>query len=162
MIERMCTTFVPQCLRVVAAAIMLIALSCHANPQSLSFAQFFNRPIGPQGLEPTSTLMNLRGSAVELRGFAVRPLGGLEGPWILSPVAMTLGDEDESLADDLPASIAYLHSPDLAMQQALHSCPRQVEVTGILDVGRRREADGRFSYIRLQVLDVVCSEGKKS
>lgn len=142
--------------------IALLAMSCHASPQSLSFSQFFQRPVGPLGLQPTAVLMSLRGYAVELQGFALRPLESSQTTWILSPVAITLSGEDESLADDLPASVAYLHGLDPAMQQILHGCLRQVLVTGILDVGRMRESDGRLSYVRLKALEVHCSKGPSS
>ena len=45
-----------------------------------------------------------------------------------------MSDEDEPLADDLPASIAHVHAADAALGDALRSCPGSVEVSAAMPV----------------------------
>ena len=125
-------------------------------PQSLGFSEFFKRPVGPYGLEPTQKLLSLSGRPVTLTGFAVQGLGRAEGPWILSPVPMRLGDEDESLSDDLPSSIAHLEGLSQNLQEGFRNCLGKLAITGTLGLGPRREADERISYVRVRVDRLQC------
>ncbi|MEK0417964.1 MAG: hypothetical protein RI949_1970 [Pseudomonadota bacterium] len=125
-------------------------------PTSILFSQFFKRPVGPYGLEPTSTLLGLSGRSIVLKGFPVRRSDSDGGPWILSPVPVFLGDEDESLADDLPASIAHLQGLKAEGLDHFKTCPGRLAVTGTLDLGPRREPDERISYVRVHVQSLRC------
>jgi hypothetical protein len=75
----------------------------------------------------------------------------------LSPVPVYLGDEDESLSDDLPASIAHLDDLSKDLQDQFQACTGLVAVTGTLELGPRREADDRMSYVRVQVSSLHCA-----
>jgi hypothetical protein len=122
----------------------------------LSFADFFKRPIGPRGLEPGANLLALAGARVSLSGFAATGPDPRPALAILAPVPVAFGDEDEGLADDLPASVAYLHWTDPHIARVLASCQHAVNVTGRLELGRRAEPDGRMSFVRLDVDGVQC------
>ncbi len=141
---------------------MLSPLLASATPKqideavpTLAFADFYKRPIGPRGLEPSARLLASADSRVELSGFVAR--GAEPGLAILAPVPVVLGDEDEGLADDLPAAVAYLHwtTPDVAA--AIAACVGAMRVVGRLELGRRPEADGRSSFVRLLADHVKCA-----
>jgi len=127
------------------------------NPVApLAFADFYKRPIGPRGLEPTAKLIALTGATVHLRGFVVHGSDVADDAVIVAPVPVTLSDEDEALADDLPAAVAYLHaSPGVVT--ALRRCPGPVEAIGVLETGPLREADERYSVVRLAVQAARCT-----
>jgi hypothetical protein len=112
----------------------------------LRFRDFFRMPVGPRGLEPSSQLVALDGRSVRIRGYVVRQAERTPGLLILSPLPVELGDADESLSDDLPPAVVFVHfdasAPDVA---------GLVQVTGTLDLGARDEADGHVSQVRLQL-----------
>ena len=127
-----------------------------ASVATLSFADFYKRPVGPRGLEPGTRLLALAGSRVQLAGFVVRTAEPRAALAVLAPVPVSLGDEDEGLADDLPAASAYLHWTDARAAAAIATCGHAVKVIGRLELGARAESDGRSSFVRVQVDDVQC------
>jgi hypothetical protein len=133
------------------------AATPEAAPTPLVFSDFYKRPIGPRGLEATDRLVALAGSRVQLRGFLVRYEDAQAGPLILAPLPVKLTDEDESLADDLPASIAYVQGADARLADLLRRCTGPVEVTGVLEIGPRREPDERTSFVRLAAQSAQCA-----
>lgn len=138
------------------------AIASEAQPSAaidspLSFAEFYKRPVGPKGLEPGAKLLALAGSRVRLDGYIAHGAGPQPMLAVLAPVPVALGDEDEGLADDLPAAVAYLHWTDPNITAALAGCPRAVRVTGRLELGRLVEADGRSSFVRLNADSVQCA-----
>ena len=117
----------------------------------LKFGDMFKRPVGPRGLEPSAKLLALDGQRVRLVGYMARQAAELDVPglMILVPLPVALGDEDESFADDLPASAAYIHlagSPGALLPYQ----PGLLSLTGTLELGPRAEPDGRVSFVRLQ------------
>jgi len=139
-------------------AFPLAACADLAEPSAtpLRFAEFFKRPVGPRGLEPTPTLMSLAGSTITIQGFVARTGDGPQSPAILAPVPVLLGDEDESLADDLPPSSVHLHLDQPAMRTALQQCGGLLAVQGVLDIGPQHEADDRISFVRIHVRSARC------
>jgi len=126
-----------------------------AAPAALTFSEFFKRPVGPRGLEPTPRLMSLVGASITIDGFLARTSED-QSSLILSPVPVVLGDEDESLADDLPPSSVHLHLAQPAMRTALQQCNGPLAVQGVLDIGRQHEADDRISFVRIHVHSARC------
>jgi hypothetical protein len=59
-----------------------------------------------------------------------------------------LGDEDESLADDLPASAVYIHLESASKEFVVY-LPGLIKLTGTLQFGAQQEPDGRVSTVRL-------------
>lgn len=118
-----------------------------AAQTDLRFNEFYRLPIGPKGLEPSRKLLALQGQAVRLVGYRVPVADAPPGLLILSPLPVSLGDEDESFADDLPASAVYVHLPEAAAAALPPS--GLLSVSGRLQLGAQREADGRFSFVRL-------------
>ncbi len=117
----------------------------------LKFGDMFKRPIGPRGLEPSAKLLSLDGQRVRLVGYMARQAAELDVPglMILVPLPVALGDEDESFADDLPASAAYVHLAD-SPNALLPYRPGLLSLTGTLELGPQAEPDGRVSFVRLQ------------
>lgn len=121
----------------------------------LKFGDFFRMPIGPAGLEPTEKLLSANGRKVRLVGYVVKEEDAREARLILAPLPVTLGDEDESLSDDLPATAVFVHLTGVGKRTPPYLAGL-VQLVGILDVGTVDEADGRPSTVRLR-LDAATS-----
>lgn len=116
----------------------------------LKFREFFRLPIGPRGLEPSEKLIALAGKRVRIVGYMARQETPIEDVFVFSPVPATLGDEDESLADDLPASVVFVHAAQ-ANGKPIPYFPGLLRLSGTLSVGPHEEADGHVSTVRLQL-----------
>lgn len=127
-----------------------------AGVASIKFGEFFRIPIGPLGLEPTEKLMALNGKRVRLVGYMVKEETPTAGRFLLSPLPVSLGDEDESLSDDLPATAVSVHLQG-SKNQGTPYVGGLIQITGNLEVGAKDEADGRVSSVRL-VLDPQISQ----
>ena len=118
-----------------------------AEAVDLGFGELFRQPVGPRGLEPTPKLLGLAGKRVRLTGYLMRTEGAATGVALLAPRPLLLGDGDEGLADDLPASTVTV------LGRVADGLPENVRLrlSGVLDLAPRLEADGRISFIRLLV-----------
>lgn len=116
----------------------------------LKFREFFKLPIGPHGLEPAEKLTSLAGQQVRVVGYMARQETPTAGFFVLAPLPVALGDEDESLADDLPASVIFVHAaaPD---DRPLPYFSGLLRLTGTLNLGAFEESDGHVSSVRLQL-----------
>ena len=105
-----------------------------AGVTELKFADMFKLPVGPKGLEPTDRLRALDGKRVRIVGYMVQQELPVGGSFMLSPLPASAGDEDESLADDLPASTIIVQLPNGpgTIVPDLHGL---IRVTGVLHVG---------------------------
>lgn len=125
---------------------------------SLKFGELFKQPIGARGLEPGPRLLELAGRRVRLVGYAAHLATPMSDATILAPQPVSVGDEDESYADDLPAGVVYVH--DAAQHRGLHAsierCPGPASLVGTLEVGARSESDGRISFVRLSAESARC------
>ena len=125
--------------------------------QELKFREFFTLPVGPRGLEPSARVLALQGQRVRLVGYMARQdaADAMPGVILLTPLPVTLGDEDERYADDLPASTVYAHfAADFsaaAQAPAIPYLPGLLALSGRLELGSSPEADGRHSMLRLQL-----------
>jgi len=115
-----------------------------AGVTDLKFGEMFKLPVGSRGLEPSEKLLHLDGRRVHIVGYMVNQEAMRS--FILAPLPLALGDEDESFADDLPPAVVFVHR---AAQGDLQHIPGLVAITGILSVGCYTEADGRVSMVRL-------------
>lgn len=122
-----------------------------AGVTNIKFGDFFRMPVGPFGLEPTDKLVALNGRRVRLVGYVVREEQSAPGRFLLSPLPISLGDEDESQADDLPPSTVFVHLQGVK-ERVVPYVVGLVKLTGVLELGARDEGDGRVSTVRL-VLD---------
>jgi len=127
----------------------------------LRFRDIFRTPVGPLGLVPGERLLALAGQRVRMVGYAVRWPDAPPGLMILSPLPVSIGDEDESFADDLPVSAVHVHLSGPAAQRVLPAFSGLMVLTGRLQVGRVAESDGRNSHVRL-LLDEPTSDALSS
>lgn len=122
-----------------------------AGTTDLKFRDFFALPVGPKGLVPSARLLGLAGQRVRVVGYMARQEQPSVGVLIVAPVPVVLGDEDESLSDDLPASSLYVHLADADRDRAVPWMPGLLSFSGVLRIGATSEADGRMSFVRLEL-----------
>lgn len=115
----------------------------------LKFHEFFKTPVGPRGLEPTSKLQTLAGQRVRIIGYMVQNENPMPGVFAMTPLPVSIGDEDESLADDLPPSTLFVHSTE--KHKIIPYRSGLIQLTGILELGSAEETDGHVSSIRLKL-----------
>lgn len=129
----------------------LAAMVVGAPATDLRFADFFKLPIGPRGLQASPKLLALDGQRVRMVGYMARQDGetAVPGLFILAPLPVALGDEDESFADDLPASVLYVHLPSHISAGYVQHMSGLITVLGKLELGAQPEIDGRTSFVRL-------------
>jgi hypothetical protein len=136
------------------------ALAPVADVVDLKFGDFFRRPVGPRGLEATALLRSLDGQRVRIVGYMVRQDGSnpMAGLLVLAPLPVSMGEEDESFADDLPATAVYVHLAEAQKAQRLPHMPGLMALIGTLQLGAQAESDGRRSMVRLLLDDAVSRE----
>lgn len=122
--------------------------TAEAPATDVKFRDFFQMPVGPKGLELTEQIRALDGKRVRIVGYMVKNDQPVAGMFILSPLPVELGDEDESLADDLPPSSLFVH---LADEATVPFHPGLIRLTGTLSIGSREERDDRVSMLQLQL-----------
>ena len=114
----------------------------------LKFHEIFKLPIGPRGLEPSERIVGLNGKQVRMVGYMAKEENPTPGLFILSPLPVNMGDEDESFADDLPASAVFVHM-GTANNNVVPYLPGLLKLTGVLQFGAQQEPDGRISTVRI-------------
>src|SRR6188474_2797859 len=116
------------------AATLLGSVAAEAGPQAadLKFREFFQLPVGPRGLVPSARLLSLDGQQARITGYLAHQDASSAAPGIalLTPLPVSLGDEDESFADDLPASTLYLHLAGPLAGRSVPYRPGLVALTG--------------------------------
>lgn len=121
----------------------------------LKFGEMFTLPIGPQGLEPSARLRELDGQRVRLIGYMVYGEAPTSRSFLLSPLPVTAGDEDESLADDIPASAMLVRVGD-GKPAPLPHLAGLIRLTGVLHVGTTSDDDSGRNVAASLDLDAVC------
>lgn len=124
-----------------------------AGVTDLKFREMFKLPIGPKGLELSDKLAALAGQKVRMVGYMVAQDADTPGQFILSPLPVEVGDEDESLSDDLPASSVFVHAAPASAQREIPHLRGLISVIGTFRLGAREEAGGRVSSFRLELDD---------
>jgi hypothetical protein len=127
-------------------ALVVAAAESTTGPADLKFREMFKLPVGAKGLEPSAKLLRLDGRLVRMVGYMVDQETARS--FILAPVPLSLGDEDESLADDLPPGVVFVHAAAGEGLDLKHR-PGLLELTGVLSIGGLAEPDGRVSTVRL-------------
>lgn len=120
-------------------------------PIELKFASFFRLPVGPRGLELSDALRAADGRQVRLAGYIVAQEEPEAGRFLFAPYPIKLSEHADGAASDLPASTVtvLLHE-----SQRTRIVPHQSGVlvlTGQLQLGRDEDAEGRVSWVRLQL-----------
>ncbi|HEY8994072.1 MAG TPA: hypothetical protein VIM71_05385 [Lacunisphaera sp.] len=125
--------------------------SAPAGVTEIKFTEFYQRPVGPRGLELTAKARALAGHRVRLLGFMVRQDAPSPGVAILAPYALATDEHEYGLCDDLPPAVVFVTVPAFR-GEAVPYTPGPLLLTGRLEIGPHEEADGRVSQLRL-VLD---------
>lgn len=118
---------------------------------ALRLQDFFQLPVGPQGLVISKALRQAQGQRVRLTGFVVQQEVATLGHFLLTPRPVQMSQHADGEADDLPPATVYVSLDASQQDWAVAHARGLVEVTGTLDVGRREEIDGRVSWFRLQL-----------
>ncbi|MBI3560692.1 MAG: hypothetical protein HY080_03100 [Gammaproteobacteria bacterium] len=129
-----------------AFGVDMLALPAH-DITDLKFHDFFKMPVGSRGLRPTEKLLQLDGKRIRILGYMVKQEEPLDGMFLLTALPVTMGDEDESLADDLPPATLFVHLQNTG--QRLPYVAGLITLTGVLSVGGQEEGNGRVSTVRL-------------
>lgn len=123
----------------------------NASAPLFSPAQLFATPVGPRGLQYSAAALALDGRAVTLRGYrVVTSTEALPQPqaFLLAPVPLAAGDEDEEASDDYP--------PGLLLVECAQACPESrgpLTLTGTLQLGRFAAGPLRTVFARLRLAD---------
>lgn len=142
---------VPRAVQAPTALQVQAELPPQAGTTDLKFRDFFTLPVGPRGLVPSERLLGLAGQRVRIIGYMARQEQPSAGVLVVTPLPVVLGDEDESFSDDLPASTLYVHLPEPDRDHGVPWMPGLLSFTGVLRVGAQSEADGRMSFVRLEL-----------
>jgi hypothetical protein len=127
-----------------------------AGVSDLQFRDFYRMPVGPKGLEPSAKLLALDGKRVRIVGFMVHQEQPLAHRFLLTHLPVSMSEDEDGLADDLPPNIVFVHTQH-ASEQPLKHLSGLLQFTGTLSLGAKEEIDGRVSTVRL-LLDNVTSE----
>ena len=117
----------------------------------LRFRDFFSLPVGPRGLELSDTLRQANGQTVSLVGYMVQQESPLAGRFMLTPRPVQMSEHADGQADDLPPATVLVLLDPAQNQMSVPHVPGLVRVSGVLGVGRHEAADGRVSWVRLQL-----------
>jgi|GEM_PF-2375374 len=117
----------------------------------LKFSDFYLTPVGAGGLQMTEKLKGLAEHRVRILGFMVRQTQPVPGLVMITPYAASTHEGEYGLCDDLPPATLFVEVPKY-QDIAVPFSPGPLLLTGRLHLGRRDEADGRVSFVRL-VLD---------
>ncbi|MGE5452824.1 MAG: hypothetical protein ACM3VZ_13410 [Acidobacteriota bacterium] len=127
-----------------------------AGVADLKFGEMFKMPVGPKGLEASDKLTALTGQRARMVGYVANAEAPTPGMLVLTPLPVTLGDEDEKLVDDLPPTAVFVHLSPAYAKQSTPNFSGLIQLTGRLETGAKEEADGHVSSTRL-VLDDATS-----
>lgn len=125
---------------------------------SIALTDFFQRPVGPRGLEPTPQLLHLDGQRVTVSGYIVREEEPTAGAFMLAPVPTSLAEVADGPADYLPGATLFVSLPAKYADRRIQFRPGVWHLTGTLQLGARNEPNGRVSYVRLILADVKSIE----
>jgi hypothetical protein len=121
-----------------------------AGVTDIKFREFFKMPIGPGGLEPTEKLLELNGKRIRIFGYMVNAEEPSPGPFILAPLAVSMAEKEDGPADDMPATVIFVHLEN-GKDWIVPHVPGLLKLTGVLSLGAKEEPDGRVSAVRLQL-----------
>ena len=127
------------------------ALAEQAAPTPLKFGDFYQLPVGPQGLLPSARLLAADQQPVNLVGWMVEQERPLTSYFLLTARPVRLSEQADGQADDLPPATVLVRLPQSSGALPLVQQQVPVELSGRLSVGRAVEADGRVSWIQLQL-----------
>jgi hypothetical protein len=133
------------------AQAQVIAPATPVEPVELRFTDFFQMPVGPRGMALSQALRQADGRAVRLVGYMVQQEIPQPGRFMLTPRPVQMSEHADGEADDLPAATVMVYLDPSQQGWKLAHARGLLELRGRLSVGRFEEADGRVSWVRLQL-----------
>ena len=134
----------------VAQAQAPVVVSAHGYSE-LRFRDFFSTPIGARGLEISDALHQADGQAVRLVGYMVQRETPVPGRFMLTPRPVAMSEHADGEADDLPPATVVVYLDPSQRDWVVPHVRGLLSVSGVLNVGRLEESDGRVSWVRLRV-----------
>ncbi len=126
--------------------------TAQATPIALRFSDFFKFPVSSKGLEMSTALLQAQGKNVTLTGYMVQQENGAKpGQFLFTPRPVQMSEHADGDADDLPPATVLVK---LAPEQAEWVVPHTrglIQLQGRLSVGRQEGADGRVTWVQLQL-----------
>ncbi len=140
--------------------VVLLALSIFAlifepavahGAEMLELADFYKRPAGMYGMEMSESLRAADRQVRTITGYMVQQQRPHAGRFLLSPRPVLMSEHADGEADDLPVALLTVYL-DLDQQSwAVPYTRGLISVTGIVEVGRYEESDGRVSWVRMHL-----------
>jgi hypothetical protein len=120
-------------------------------PPTLLFSDFYHQPIAPTGPEMKSTLRQADGRVVRIAGYMVKQEAPSLGRFMFAARPVSMSEHADGDADDLPAALVTVYlDPEQKDWIATHKSGL-IALTGLLNVGRLEESDGRVSWVRMHL-----------
>lgn len=119
--------------------------------EQLRFREIYRMPVGEKGLEYSDRALALSGKRVRVLGYMVHEDEPVPGRLLLAPFPFKLLTEEYGLAEDLPATVIYVHMPKAAGAGPVAYTAGFMLLTGVLELGPGEEPDGRISSVRIQL-----------
>jgi hypothetical protein len=120
-----------------------------SDPTVLRFRDFYQSPVGPAGLQMSTTLRQAHGQRVQLTGYMVTQEAPLSGHFFFTALPLTMSSHADGDADDLPPATVLVQLPPAEQALPVLSTAGLLQLTGQLQVARHEMADGRVVWIRL-------------
>lgn len=138
---------------------MTLLYACVAQGQSsgefpavnLAFKDFFQFPIGSNGLVYSHQLLDSNHKRVRLSGYMVQQEQKTPGLFLLSPRPIVMNQHADGPADDLPASTVFVELSPEQSNRIVAYARGVIEVNGVLNLGRKEHSDGMVSWIRIEL-----------
>jgi len=121
-----------------------------ADYMAVRFADLFVAPVGPKGLQYTTTARELENQRVRMTGFMVRQINADPSVFMFTEAPFSTLEQEYGIADGIPHDVVHALLPPRAGYGSAWQ-PYAVTVFGRLELGGRQEADGRISYVRIHV-----------
>ncbi len=118
---------------------------------TLQFADFYRNPVGPKGLEPTDKLQNANGKMVQIVGYLVQQEIPVPGRFMLAARPVQMSEHADGEADDLPPATVMVYLDVQHNDWVVPHIRGLVSLQGMLNVGRAQTADGRVTWLQLQL-----------
>lgn len=117
----------------------------------ISFRDFFQRPVGLEGLLLNEQILKAQGRQVRLTGFMVQQEKIAPGRFLLAQRPVLMSQHADGEADDLPPATVLVELAPEQQDSFVAYTKGVVDVVGELDVGRKEGMDGRVSWLRLRL-----------
>ena len=105
----------------------------------LKFSEFFRQPVGSRGLEFTEKARSLDGKRVRVCGYMVRQAHPVERCLLLTPVPLTLHEEEYGFAEDrinkCPRGILRPSRAALKVKPSVHVAQDRFHILSVMILG---------------------------